>query len=156
MRPARVLTAATASLAALALCAASDSAAQETTTYNRTSAPAHAIGAASVVLKPAQLVFDFGGSKASLGPKGDWTVEGRVNHRGFFCAEYSLGVRFGIGKPGCSNVAWLTSVDYVTSLRQCNSASLDHSGGDVQPELAESFARISCAERVVRCNGVCQ
>jgi len=126
------------------------------TTYSRSTAPAQAVGSASVVLKPEQLDFNFGGGKASLRPQGGWTVEASVSHRGLLCGEYSVGVRFGIGRPGCTNVVWLTNVDYVTNQRQCNNARLDHSGGDVQSQLAGSFAEISCAERVIRCSGVCK
>lgn len=154
MRPVCPLAAATACFAALALLAASESAAQAT--YSRTSAPAQAIGGASVVLKPQQLDFNFGGTRATLSPRGEWTIEGPVAHRGLLCGEYSLGIRFGIGRPGCANVAWLTEVSYATSQRQCNNATVQHSGGDVQPELVDSFAQISCAERVIRCTGVCQ
>ncbi|KPK33878.1 MAG: hypothetical protein AMJ66_04675 [Betaproteobacteria bacterium SG8_40] len=154
MRPDRPFAAVIAPLAALLLCAATESAAQ--TTYDRSSAPAQAVGSASVVLKPNQLDFDFGGGKATLSPKGEWTIEASVTHRGLLCGEYSVGLRFGIGRPGCSNVAWLTDVSYATAQRQCNNARLYHSGGDVQPELAASFAQISCAERVIRCTGVCK
>lgn len=154
MRTARTLAAALASSAAVLLLAATESAAQAT--YSRTSAPARAIGGGSVVLKPQQLDFDFGGSRATLSPKGEWTIEGSVSHRGLLCGEYSLGIRFGIGRPGCANVAWLTDVTYATALRQCNNATLQHAGGDVQPQLADSFAQISCAERVIRCTGVCK
>ena len=79
-----------------------------------------------------------------------------MTHRGLLCGEYSVGMRFGIGRPGCSNVAWLTDVTYATARRQCNNATLYHAGGDVQPELAGSFAQITCAERVIRCTGVCK
>jgi len=154
MRRLQPLTAVTVPFAALLLLVAGECAAQAT--YSRASAPAQAVGSASVVLKPELLNFNFGGGKASLNPKGEWTVETSVSHRGLLCGEYSVGVRFGIGKPGCSKVVWLTDVDYVTNLRQCNNARLFHSGGDVQPRLAGSFAEISCAERVIRCTGVCK
>lgn len=143
-----------ASAAIVALSAAAESAAQAT--YQRSAAPAQAVGSASVVLKPRELVFNFGGAKATLGPKGEWSIEGNVPHRGLLCAEHSLGVRFGIGRPGCSNVAWLTDVMYATTQLQCNNATLYHRGGDIQSDLVGSFAQISCAERVVRCTGNCR
>ncbi|MDX1375889.1 MAG: hypothetical protein R3357_10025 [Burkholderiales bacterium] len=154
MRPVRPLSAVTAALAALLFLVAAESAAQAT--YQRTTAPARPIGAASVVLKPQQLDFDFGGSRATLRPKGEWTIEGSVAHRGLLCGEYALGIRFGIGRPGCANVAWLTDVTYASARRQCNNATVEHSGGGVQPELAGSFGQVSCAERVIRCTGICQ
>jgi hypothetical protein len=154
MRQFQPVTAVIALFAALMFFATAESAAQST--VNRTTAPARAIGSASVVLKPQQLDFNFGGTQASLGPKGDWSIKGLVAHRGLLCGDYSIGVRFGVGSPECSNVVWLTDVSYVTSQRQCNNASVQHSGGDLQPQLIEPFRRITCAERVIRCTGVCK
>jgi hypothetical protein len=154
MRHFQPLTAVIALFAALMFFLAAESAAQSTT--SRTTAPARAIGSASVVLKPQQLDFNFGGANASLGPRGDWSIKGLVSHRGLLCGDYSIGVRFGVGSPECSNVVWLTDVSYVTTQRQCNNASVQHSGGDLQPQLIEPFRRITCAERVIRCTGVCK
>lgn len=157
MRLALLRTALILLLATPALFAAAQDPFQNKTTYSRAQAQARAIGNVSVVLRPSQLSFDFGsGSKASLSPKGEWSVEARVPHSGLFCADYSVGVRFGIGRPGCSNVAWLTDVTYVTNQRQCNNATVEHSGGDVQSQLESSFTQISCAERVTRCIGLCK
>jgi len=136
------------------LLGASRAAAQAT--YSRTTAPAQAVGSASVVLKPQLLTFNFGSSKATLGPKGEWSIEGNVSHRGLLCGEHSLGVRFGIGRPGCSNVAWISDVLYATNQLQCNNAQLFHSGGDIDPDLATAFRQVSCAERVERCTGNCR
>jgi hypothetical protein len=154
MRRIRLLAATIALFATLTVLAATEGAAQ--TTYNRTSAPARPVGSASVVLKPTQINFDFGGTTTSLGPNGDWTIKALVSHRGLLCATYSVGIRYGIGSPGCSNVVWLTDVTYATEQRQCNNAAVYHAGGDVQPKLVDSFARITCAERVVRCSGICK
>lgn len=151
---ARLMSWILASFAAATLFAGSQSAAQSTT--SRTTAPAHAVGSASVVLRPRQLDFNFGATRATLDAKGGWNVEGSVSHRGLLCAEYSIGLRFGSGSPDCSNVVWLTDVTYVTTQRQCNNATLQHAGGDLQPALIEPFARITCAERVIRCTGICK
>lgn len=151
---ARLISWILASFAAATLFSGSESAAQSTT--SRTTVPARAIGSASVVLKAQQLDFNFGGTNASLGPKGAWSIAGLVSHRGLLCGDYSVGVRFGVGSPECSNVVWLTDVSYVTTQRQCNNASVQHSGGDLQPQLIEPFRRITCAERVIRCIGVCK
>ena len=151
---ARLISSILASFAAAILFSSSESAAQSTT--SRTTAPAQAIGSASVVLKPRQLDFNFGGTTTSLGPKGDWTINALVSHRGLLFATYAVGVRYGTGSPGCSNVVWLTDVTYATEQRQCNNAAVYHSGGEVQPQLIEPFARITCAERVIRCTGVCK
>jgi len=157
MRLALLRTALIVLLATPALFAAAQDPFQSKTTYSRAQAQARAIGNVSVVLRPSQLSFDFGGgSRTSLSPKGEWSVEARVRHNGLLCADYSVGVRFGIGRPGCSNVAWLTDVTYVANQRQCNNATVDHSGGDVQPQLEGSFTQITCAERVTRCIGLCK
>jgi len=105
---------------------------------------------------PARIDFLFGDSRVSLGSDGAWTVSRDVSHHGLLCATYELGVRFGAGESGCNKVEWLGSVRYVTAQQQCNNATLYHSGGDQQPELAREFSRITCAEQVIRCSGNCK
>ena len=100
MRRIRLLAATISLFATLTVLATTECAAQAT--YNRTSAPARPVGSASVVLKPTQINFDFGGAATSLGPKGDWTIKALVSHRGLLCATYSVGIRYGMGSPGCS------------------------------------------------------
>jgi len=156
MRPALLRTALFVLLATRVAFATAQDPFQSKTTYSRAQAQARPVGNVSVVVRPSQINFNFGEGQASLNPKGEWNVEARVHHNGLLCADYSVGVRFGIGRPGCSNVAWLTDVTYVTNLRQCNNATVDHSGGDVQSQLSGSFAQITCAERVTRCIGLCQ
>jgi hypothetical protein len=107
---------------------------------------------------PERLDFTFGDSKAGefkawLRNKGGWNVEGWVHHAGLRCATYRVGVRFGAGKPGCSDVTWLTDVIYVTEQTQCNNASQQHSGGDINFSLGKDFVRVTCAERVISCRG---
>ena len=114
--------------------------------------PAAQAGAAG----PARLDFLFGDTRGWLDSDGVWNVSADVTHRGLLCATYELGVRFGVGEPGCDNVQWLGAVRYVTAERQCNNATVRQSGGDKQPELARDFSRITCAERVVRCTGNCK
>jgi len=114
--------------------------------------PAAQAGAAG----PARLDFLFGDTRGWLDSDGVWNVSADVAHRGLLCATYELGVRFGAGEPGCTNVQWLGAVRYVTAERQCNNATVRQSGGDRQPELARDFSRITCAERVIRCTGNCK
>lgn len=106
--------------------------------------------------KPDRLEFDFGGVKAWLREKGSWHIEGPVPHQGMFCATRELGVRFGIGNPGCTNVQWISEVDYGTTQKQCNNATALHNGGGSLPILEPDFTRITCAERVIRCSGHCK
>lgn len=104
----------------------------------------------------ARLDFFFGDIRAWLRQDGNWHIEGNVRHRGALCGMYELGIQFGAGSPGCANVEWLTSPAYVTSRRQCNSALMNHSGGDISPAAADAFDRINCAQRLIRCSGNCK
>lgn len=110
---------------------------------------------------PERLDFSFGDAKeggftAWLRHKGGWYMEGWVHHSGLRCATYRVGMRFGAGKPGCSDVSWLTDVIYVTEQTQCNNASQQHAGGDINFSLGKDFARVTCAERVISCRGSCR
>jgi hypothetical protein len=110
---------------------------------------------------PERLDFKFGETKdgefkAWLRHKGGWEMDGWVQHAGLLCATYRVGVRFGAGKPGCTDVQWLSDVVYATEQRQCNSSSMRHIGGDVSASLGKDFARVTCAERVINCRGNCR
>lgn len=104
---------------------------------------------------PAEKQFDFGTIDATLRSDGSWEVHGGIEHTGILCATYEIGVRFGKGNPGCEDVFWLGEPQFVTSRKQCNSAIVEHSGGDVDPGLGGDFQDITCAERVIRCTGRC-
>jgi len=105
-----------------------------------------------------RLDFDFrtGESSAWLNGAGDFHLHGWLRHRSLLCATYRMGLRFGIGAPGCLNVQWISDPLYVTSVYQCNGARVEHDGGDNMPEMGVLIAKISCAERVVRCSGSCK
>jgi hypothetical protein len=105
-----------------------------------------------------RLDFDFRASESTawLNADGDFYLQGWVKHRSLVCATYQMGVRFGIGSPGCLNVEWISDPVYVTSQFQCNGARAEHSGGDTLPDIGAQIARISCAERVIRCSGSCK
>jgi hypothetical protein len=105
-----------------------------------------------------RLDFDFraGESTAWLNADGDFHLRGWVPHRGLLCATYRMGVRFGIGAPGCLNVEWISDPDYVTSQFQCNGARMEHDGGGGAPDIGAQIAKITCAERVIRCSGSCK
>ncbi len=95
-------------------------------------------------------------STAWLTETGDFQLHGWVSHRGLLCATYRMGVRFGIGAPGCLNVDWISDPSYVTSQLQCNGARVEHTGGDNAPDIGRQIAKISCAERIIRCSGSCK
>lgn len=142
-------------LSALALMLAAQRASADDTTTRSTRASAYPASHAGTA-GPERLDFLFGDFRGWLDSTGTWNVTGDVTHRGLLCATYEVGVRFGAGAPGCNDVAWLAPVRYVTAERQCNNATLRHSGGDQQPELTRDFKRITCAERVIRCTGNCK
>jgi len=108
--------------------------------------------------KPARLDFDFrmGDSHAWINDNGDFQVSGWIKHTGLLCATYRMGVRFGVGSPGCLNVEWITEAVFVTSDIQCNDARVEHTGGDTDAVLGKRLATITCGERVVRCTGNCK
>jgi hypothetical protein len=100
--------------------------------------------------------FLFGESTAWLNAGGDFHLHGWVPHHGLLCATYRMGVRFGIGAPGCLNVEWISDPVYVTSQYQCNGARVEHEGDDTAPDIGAQIAKITCAERVIRCHGSCR
>ncbi len=105
-----------------------------------------------------RLDFDFpdSESRAWLIVDGNFSLHGWVRHRSLLCATYQMGVRFGIGAPGCLSVEWISDPVFVTSHVQCNGARVEHAGGDVAPEMGAVIDKISCAERVIRCSGSCK
>lgn len=102
-----------------------------------------------------RLEFDFGDIKATLNKDGDMTVKGWVSHVRLRCANYSIGLRFGQGEQGCTNVRWLTEEKYLTFQTQCNSAKMEHNGFETGDAEAAQFDQVTCAERLLRCSGVC-
>lgn len=120
------------------------------------SAPTRTALADQAVGKRERLEFGGDEFKGWLRKDGEWFVEGDVRHFGLLCADYEMGLRFGAGSPGCANVEWLSEVRYATRRKQCNGATVRHSGSDTEPALADQFAKITCAERVIRCTGNCK
>jgi len=106
----------------------------------------------------SRLDFDFRieETRAWLNKEGDFQVNGWVKHTGLLCGTYRVGVRFGIGSPGCLNVNWVTEPYFVSSEYQCNNARVQHVGGDTYTELGEQIGKITCAERVINCAGNCK
>lgn len=104
---------------------------------------------------PDRIDFDFGDIQALLREDGSWAVEGAIAHSGMLCGQYRIGMRFGTGDRSCKNVEWLSPLRFVTSKQQCNNATMKHAGGMIEDALVENYAKINCAERVVRCTGRC-
>jgi hypothetical protein len=104
----------------------------------------------------ARMDFDFGETRAWLLSDGNWHIEGMVQHRHGLCAEYQLGIQFGVGSPGCANIQWLGEPIYVTDQRQCNHALVRHAGGEFDPVARDNFDRVTCAQRLIQCEGACR
>ena len=122
------------------------------------SAPAQITYSLDARPKPQRLDFDFraGDSHAWINQDGDFQVNGWIQHTGLLCATYRMGLRFGVGSPGCLNVEWITEPRFVTTNVQCNDARIEHIGGDADPGLGKRLAGITCGERVIRCTGSCK
>lgn len=104
---------------------------------------------------PTRLDFKFDDGRALLRKDGTWRVEAVIRHGGLRCGTYRLGIRFGSGKPGCLDVTWISEPVFATALKHCNNAERPHQGNGHDPLLSEAFDEISCAERVIRCTGLC-
>ncbi|MDH5326118.1 MAG: hypothetical protein OEZ68_17550 [Gammaproteobacteria bacterium] len=105
-----------------------------------------------------KLLFEFQGadpSKAWLKQNGQWQIEAWVRHNHFRCGHYQLGVRFGQGEPACLNVKWLTDPVFISNKRQCNNSVIHHKGSESSEELEKLFSKITCAEQVIKCVGIC-
>ena len=89
-------------------------------------APAERVMSLTGNKKLEKLLFNFGNAEASLTPEGKWFIKGQVQHNRIRCATYQLGVRFGVGEKGCTNVNWIGDFEYGTNVKHCNSASLQH------------------------------
>ena len=104
-----------------------------------------------------QKSFNFSASKATLNQQGEWAIEGTLKHNGLLCGDYEIGMRFGIGKEeGCIDTEWVSANQFVAQYTLCNNATMPYKAMMQEAALAESFDRISCAERIIRCVGICK
>lgn len=99
--------------------------------------------------------FQRRGIEGWLDATGAWRINAEVHHGRLRCGIYETGIQLGTGNPVCSEVKWLTDVEYVTRLRHCNSAVRIHAGGGKFPDGANRLQAANCVRVVVRCNGVC-
>ncbi len=125
-------------------------------TVSRTKAEARKGSMITLGKVPEQKNFKFNDIKAWLNTDGDWYIQGYINHKKLLCAHYDLGVRFGMGNPGCTNVKWISEEEYVSHLRQCNQARMGHGGGNRSGLLKNNYDKITCAERIIKCKGQCK
>jgi hypothetical protein len=106
--------------------------------------------------KPVKLEFDFGDFKAWARRDGSWGAEGMVQHRGLLCATYTLSLRVGHGKPGCTGVQWFREPRAVADVKLCNDAAGLLTGGNNEFRDVARFDEINCAERTITCSGNCK
>ena len=105
--------------------------------------------------QPETKTFQGRGMEGRVDAAGAWRIEGEVHHSRLRCASYEMGVQLGSGSPACSRVTWLTSIEYATRVRHCNSASRLHAGGGTFSEVVNRLDEITCVRVLVRCAGTC-
>lgn len=103
-----------------------------------------------------KIEFKFDSASAWLRENGTFHVEAEVKHESLLCGTYEVGVRFGIGKPGCTNVSWLSKTQFVSKRKQCNHAWMSHQGSGTDVDLIGDVDLVTCGQLVVRCNGKCK
>jgi hypothetical protein len=86
---------------------------------------------------------------------GAWNISNAVAHTRLRCATYETGIQVGVGNPECSDVRWLTPVQFGTRQTQCNSATTIHSGGGQLDAGEGAFQESTCVRVVTRCDGAC-
>ena len=94
-------------------------------------------------------------SRGWIQQTGAWHISNAVAHTRLRCATYETGIQLGKGNPACSNVEWLTNVNYGTRRTHCNSATLVHTGGGEFANMTDLFEASTCVRVVTRCEGVC-
>ena len=105
--------------------------------------------------EPPDKSFQASGVSGRVDPAGFWEIRKQVGHGRLLCGVYEVGMQLGSGNPGCSDVRWLTDIQYVTRERQCNSATRIHTGRARFADPGKRFPALSCVRLVVRCEGTC-
>ena len=105
--------------------------------------------------QPSRSTFQKQGIQGWLDETAAWHFSGEVHHGRLRCATYETGLQLGRGNPGCSNVEWLTDVEYVTRMRHCNNVTRLHVGDGRFSGMASRLEEVSCARVTVRCEGAC-
>ncbi|MEH6626949.1 MAG: hypothetical protein V7739_10920 [Motiliproteus sp.] len=100
--------------------------------------------------------FKFSRGEAWLDANGSFQLKIEVKHHKLLCAQYRTAIRFGEGDPGCQQVIWDEDSIKLTSKRQCNSAILEHVGGNTIESLAQQYSGLTCAQVEVSCSGRCR
>ena len=105
---------------------------------------------------PQKINFRFDNATAWLRENGTFQLDAEIKHGWLLCGTYEVGVRFGIGKPACANVSWISKPRYVSKRKQCNNAWMVHHGTDAEADVVGDVDLITCAQLVVKCTGKCK
>lgn len=105
--------------------------------------------------EPFRRSFDQRDNEGWISDDGRWSIKRVVEHTRFRCGTYEVGIQLGRGVSNCAQPEWFNEPQYGTRERQCNSASLIHTGGATLPVSREQVAAANCVRVVVRCSGTC-
>lgn len=93
--------------------------------------------------------------QGSLDGSGDWSLRTEIEHPRLRCATYEAGIRVGRGDSSCDNVEWLTAPQFGPERRQCNQATVVHTGNGRVELPQAAIGSINCVGVVLRCRGAC-
>ena len=99
--------------------------------------------------------FQRGDTLGWIRKTGAWNIRAAVTHPRLRCATYETGIQLGAGNRACSEVRWLTNVEFATRQTQCNNATAVHAGGGKSAEAGGAFGSSTCVRVVTRCTGAC-
>ena len=105
--------------------------------------------------QPLTKEFQRSDTQGWIRETGTWNISKTVTHTGLRCATYETGIQLGKGTPACSQVEWLTDIEYGTRQTHCNSATLIHSGGGEFADMNGIVEASTCVRVVIRCRGAC-
>lgn len=106
--------------------------------------------------EPQKTEFKFDSASAWLRENGSFKIEAEIKHNALLCGTYEVGIRFGIGKPACTNVSWLSKTQFISKRKQCNHAWMVHQGSGKDMDLVGDVDLITCGQLVVKCTGKCK
>lgn len=86
---------------------------------------------------------------------GDWRVRGQIDHPRLRCATYRMSLRFGSGDGACETVDWLTPALPLPGRKQCNNATLIHSGDGSVDITPDRLGALNCVRVTLQCTGAC-
>ncbi len=99
--------------------------------------------------------FQRGDTLGWIRETGVWRIRAAVTHPRLRCATYETGIQLGAGNRACSEVRWLTNVEFGTRHTQCNNATAIHAGGGELAAMQDLFRTSTCVRVVTRCEGAC-